>query len=221
MKSLHQSTPLSWQRLALFALWVMLAIVLCSAIVYGALFFIPRRVQSHPVQQLRQKEEFPAIDTKKLSPVRAKIITTAHQQFDTPQPGTFYSQGERQDWCANFVSWVHQQAGVPFINPHNGGWRIPGVRSLETYYRTTGRWHSADIAIHPSQAMPSSTTQQARVVSTSIFSCATKMASSPPLVATKATQSTLAQSSEQPLAKFVALVRQSRIHIFSALFSGQ
>ena len=149
MKSLRQSTPLSWQRLALFALWVILAIALCSAIVYGALFFIPRRVQPHPVRQLRQKEEFPTIDTKKLSPVRAKIITTAHQQFDTPQPGTFYSQGERQDWCANFVSWVYQQAGVPFINPHNGGWRIPGVRSLETYYRTTGRWHSADSSYTP------------------------------------------------------------------------
>jgi hypothetical protein len=127
----------------------MLAIVLCSAIAYGALLLIPRRVQPHPLQQLRQKEEFPVIDTKKLSPVRAKIITTAHQQFDTPQPGTFYSQGERQDWCANFVSWVYQQAGVPFINPHNGGWRIPGVRSLETYYRTTGRWHSADSSYTP------------------------------------------------------------------------
>lgn len=149
MKSLRQSTPLSWQRLTLFALWVVLAIALCSAIVYGALFFIPRRVQPHPLQQLRQKEEFPAIDMKKLSPVRAKIIATAHQQFDTPQPGTFYSQGERQDWCANFVSWVHQQAGVPFVNPHNGGWRIPGVRSLETYYRTTGRWHSADSGYVP------------------------------------------------------------------------
>lgn len=162
MKSLHQPTPLSWQRLALFALWVILAIALCSAIVYGALLLVQRRVQPHPLQQLRQKEEFPAIDTKKLSPVRAKIITTAHQQFDTPQPGTFYSQGERQDWCANFVSWVHQQAGVPFVNPHNGGWRIPGVRSLEAYYRAAGRWHSADsgYAPQPGDAILYDTTSQ-------------------------------------------------------------
>ena len=149
MKSLRQFTPLSWQRLALFALWVVLAVALCSAIAYGALLLVQRRVQSHPVQQLRQKEEFPVVDANKLSSIRAKIITTAHQQFDTPQPGTFYSQGERQDWCANFVSWVHQQAGVPFINPHNGGWRIPGVRSLETYYRVAGRWHSADSGYTP------------------------------------------------------------------------
>ena len=105
---------------------------------YGALLLVQRRVQPHPLQQLRQKEEFPVIDTNKLSPIRAKIITIAHQQFDAPQPGVFYSQGERQDWCANFVSWVHQQAGVPFVNPHNGGWRIPGVRSLETYSADSG-----------------------------------------------------------------------------------
>ena len=220
MKSLRQFTPLSWQRLALFALWVVLAVALCSAIAYGALLLVQRRVQSHPVQQLRQKEEFPAIDTKKLSPVRAKIITIAHQQFDAPQPGVFYSQGERQDWCANFVSWVHQQAGAPFVNPHNGGWRIPGVRSLEAYYRATGRWHQPTAATHPSQAMPSSTTQPVDVVSTLTSFCATKMANSPPLVATKATQSTSVQSIERPLAKFVALVRRSRIRIFSALFNG-
>ena len=58
MKSLHQPTPLSWQRLALFALWVILAIALCGAIVYGALLLVQRRVQPHPLQQLRQKEEF-------------------------------------------------------------------------------------------------------------------------------------------------------------------
>ena len=97
MKSLHQPTSLSWQRLALFALWVVLAVALCSAIAYGALLLAQRRVQPHPLQQLRQKEEFPAIDTNKLSPIRAKIITIAHQQFDAPQPGVFYSQGERQD----------------------------------------------------------------------------------------------------------------------------
>ena len=208
MKSLHQSqsTPLSWQRLALFALWVILAIVLCSAIVYGALFFIPRRVQPHPVQQLRQKEEFPAIDMKKLSPIRAKIITTAHQQFDTPQPGV-------QTSLAGCTS-----RRVCHLSTHTMvvGASLVCVASKRTIARLVAGTQPI-VAIHPSQAMPSSTTQPVSVVNTLIFSCATKMANSPPLVATKATQSTLAQSSEQPLAKFVALVRQSRIRIFSTL----
>ena len=54
---------------------------------------------------------FPDLPTKELSPLRAKVVGILRQQFAKPQPGTYYSQGEKQSWCVNFVSWVaHQPA---------------------------------------------------------------------------------------------------------------
>lgn len=92
---------------------------------------------------------FPAVATEGLSPLRRRIIDLARQEHANPRPGVFYSQGEQQDWCANFVSWTMHQAGAPMTNPHTGAWRIPGVRSLQTAYQQAGRWHPAGSGYHP------------------------------------------------------------------------
>lgn len=63
--------------------------------------------------------------------VRDRILEIAHNEFNKQNPGTFYSEGVRQAWCANFVSWVMRQAGDPLRNAANGSWRVPGVYALK------------------------------------------------------------------------------------------
>ena len=54
-----------------------------------------------------------------------------------------YTEGFREEWCADFVSYVYRQAGQPLSNPHNGSWRIPAVWTLRQYFESQGRFRSA------------------------------------------------------------------------------
>ena len=92
---------------------------------------------------------FPDIDTANLSPTRQKIISLAKTEFEAQSAGTKFSQGAEEAWCANFVSWVMHQAGVPLKNPHTGGWRIPGTFTLREYYEANGRFKSANSGYQP------------------------------------------------------------------------
>ena len=92
---------------------------------------------------------FPDIDTANLSPTRQKIISLAKTEFKAQSAGTKFSQGAEEAWCANFVSWIMHQAGVPLKNQHTGGWRIPGTFTLREYYETTGRFKSANSGYQP------------------------------------------------------------------------
>lgn len=126
----------------------MIIIAIICVVAYVALSKFGGR-RSDTSYQTMPREQFPDIQTDKLSPLRARVVKILRQQFDNPQPGTFYSQGEQQDWCANFVSWVDRQAGAPLVNPHSGGWRIPGVRSLGAYYRNAGKFRANDSGYQP------------------------------------------------------------------------
>ena len=92
---------------------------------------------------------FPDIDTANLSPTRQKIISLAKTEFKAQPAGTKFSQGAEEAWCANFVSWIMNQAGAPLKNPHTGGWRIPGTFTLREYYEATGRFKSANSGYQP------------------------------------------------------------------------
>lgn len=92
----------------------------------------------------KQKVAFPAVDTQDLSPTQQKIIEIVKKEYADQPDGTKYSQGEKQAWCANFVSWVYNEAGVPMKNPNTGAWRIPGTKTLQDYLRSTGKFHSVD-----------------------------------------------------------------------------
>ena len=152
MKSLHQhrTRPVRVWHLVIFAICLVGVILVIFTSIWIIWLSEKQSGQSTIVgQSTSKKEVFPAIEADKLSPLRAKTISVLHQQFDNPQPGEFYSQGEKQDWCANFVSWVSRQAGAPLVNPHSGGWRIPGVRSLETAYRNSGKFRAANSGYQP------------------------------------------------------------------------
>jgi len=91
---------------------------------------------------------FPDIDEKILSPEQIKILEIAHQEYEK-HPANYdanvlkYTQGQKQAWCANFISWVMKRAGRKYTNPNSGSWRIPGVLTLREYYEAEGRYEDA------------------------------------------------------------------------------
>jgi N-acetylmuramoyl-L-alanine amidase len=62
-----------------------------------------------------------------------------------------------EEWCADFVSWIYNQAGDPFTGGESGGWRLPAVSSIHDQGLKNDKfhWHQGgyvpkpgDIAIH-------------------------------------------------------------------------
>lgn len=101
------------------------------------------------VDPSRGEATFPQIDTTTLHPTRQKIISLTKTEFEAQSAGTKFSQGAREAWCADFVSWIMQQANAPLKNPHTGGWRIPGTFTLREYYEAAGRFKPIDSGYQP------------------------------------------------------------------------
>jgi hypothetical protein len=51
-----------------------------------------------------------------------------------------YTDGNAYAWCASFVSWVLREAGKPFTGGDAGGWLLPGVDGLETWFRANNKF---------------------------------------------------------------------------------
>ncbi|MDJ0392317.1 CHAP domain-containing protein [Rhodococcus sp. G-MC3] len=83
---------------------------------------------------------FPEVDTASLTPSQAQVVDLLRAEHEKQRPGTFYSEGVDEAWCANFVSWIMREAGQPLSNPNSGSWRIPGVYTLTEYYQQQGRF---------------------------------------------------------------------------------
>lgn len=86
--------------------------------------------------------EFPDIDTAGFSDQQNALLALLSKQYDNPQPGTFYSEGVTESWCADFVTWNLNQIGMPLKNPNSGSWRIPGTFTLAEYYQSVNNLHS-------------------------------------------------------------------------------
>ena len=92
----------------------------------------------HPTDQ-----PFPSISTAGLGDDQLALLQVLQQAYaDQPAPTTF-SQGVDEPWCADFVSWAYNQIGLPFNNPNSGGWRIPGVYTLQDYFQSNGIFHTS------------------------------------------------------------------------------
>ncbi|MET9328185.1 CHAP domain-containing protein [Tsukamurella sp. NPDC003166] len=86
---------------------------------------------------------FPAVSTTGLDPSRVRIIENLRREFDANRPGTYYSEGVEEPWCADFVSTVLRDSGLPLRNPNSGTWRIPGVYTLTEYFQKAGKLEPA------------------------------------------------------------------------------
>jgi len=107
--------------------------------------------------------DLPAVDTTTLTTAQRSLWSTLDQAYADQQPGTVYSQGKSEAWCADFVSWVYNEAGYPFSNPNSGSWRIPGTFTLAEYFQTQHVFHSpgetgftprlGDVAIYTNESL--------------------------------------------------------------------
>lgn len=105
-------------------------------------------------QQSRSERAFATIDASTLSPARQRVFNIIKQEYDK-DPKYFdatvmkYTEDIRESWCADFISWTYLQADTQLINPHSGYWRIPGVLTLQTYFRDNGAYTSVDSGYIP------------------------------------------------------------------------
>lgn len=93
--------------------------------------------------------DFPDLDTTALSPTQKRIVDVTRAEFDAQPDGTKFAEGVEESWCADFVSWVMRESGVPLTNPNSGSWRIPGVYTLTEYYQQKGAFRAADSGYIP------------------------------------------------------------------------
>jgi hypothetical protein len=130
------------KRLPLFILLGSLAITIVTL---GLLFLLRSRFNALPQLIASQtastkKVAFPEVDTASLSSTQQKVIAILKQEYAQQPAGTKYSEGVEEPWCADFVSWVFKQAGVPLTNPNTGYWHIPGTYTLREYYESHNRF---------------------------------------------------------------------------------
>ena len=120
----------------------------------ATIFFINSRVNIFPQLiashvSLNEKVNFPDIDKSGLSNEQLKLIEILKTEYALNPSGTTYSDGVEEAWCADFVSWVFNEAGVPLVNPNSGSWRIPGTYTLREYYESIGELRLADSGYSP------------------------------------------------------------------------
>jgi len=89
-----------------------------------------------------QQTPFPTLNTSSFTPAQQQMLLTMKAEY-AKQPKSYddtvltYTEGFKESWCADFVSWVRFEANKPFINPETGYWRIPGAQSLRDYYASS------------------------------------------------------------------------------------
>lgn len=96
-----------------------------------------------------QSQVFPEIDETQLSADQKKFLAIVRAEFAAQPPGTKYSQGIEEPWCADFVSWVRREMGYPMQNPHGSSWRIPGVYTLQEYLQANTTVHQPGSGYQP------------------------------------------------------------------------
>nr|WP_314141380.1 CHAP domain-containing protein [uncultured Rhodococcus sp.] len=117
-------------------LWVAACTAVVVVAVVGVLWLAPSRYLPWDT------EAFPAVNAGELTTDQARVVELLRTEHELQRPGTFYAEGIDEAWCADFVSWIMKEAGLPLSNPHSGSWRIPGVYTLQEYYQAQGRFEA-------------------------------------------------------------------------------
>jgi hypothetical protein len=93
--------------------------------------------------------ELPVADLSALTTDQVRVLELLRAEHEQGRPGTFYSDGIDEEWCADFVSWIMREAGRPLSNPNSGSWRIPGVYTLQEYYQGIDAYSENDGSYTP------------------------------------------------------------------------
>ncbi|MFI8565026.1 CHAP domain-containing protein [Rhodococcus sp. NPDC078407] len=113
-------------------LWLAAVTAVVVVVAIGVLWLAPSRYFPWDT------ESFPEVNNGELTTDQARVFELLRTEHELQRPGTFYAEGVEEAWCADFVSWIMKEAGLPLSNPHSGSWRIPGVYTLQEYYQQQG-----------------------------------------------------------------------------------
>lgn len=132
----------------------MLSIALGVILVVGGVFFIQSRFNVipsivHSSSLPATTVPFPDVLSTDMNDTQKEILTILRDEYQAQPSGTKYAEGIEEPWCADFVSWVMKEAGIPLENPHSGSWRIPGTYTLREYYEKHDRFQSASSTYEP------------------------------------------------------------------------
>ncbi len=133
---------MGWRRAGLAATAVIAALVMLAGGVVWLSSVYRTPLSRHLPAELRPRV-YPAVDMTGLAPARVRILENVRREFDANRPGTYFSEGVEEPWCADFVSTVLRDSGLPLHNPNSGTWRIPGVYTLTEYFQRAGKLEPA------------------------------------------------------------------------------
>ncbi|HEY0965059.1 MAG TPA: endonuclease/exonuclease/phosphatase family protein [Candidatus Saccharimonadales bacterium] len=95
--------------------------------------------------------------TSSSAPVASQVVALAEQELKLWESGQLkpgsgyhkYSQGRDENWCADFVSWLYNQAGYPLRDGNEGN--VAAVDDVRKIGEAGGKfeWHSADSGYVP------------------------------------------------------------------------
>jgi len=93
-----------------------------------------------------------------VSGTRAKIVEIAQQEFNAGASEangqyTKYTMGRQEAWCADFVSWVMKEAGLPFKDGVDG-WNIASAAGIQNHFEKEvdgSKWHPIGEGYRPRQ----------------------------------------------------------------------
>lgn len=100
-------------------------------------------------QDQRTQRDFASVPTSSLDATQRRILKILKQEY-TKAPVSYddtvlkYTEGFEESWCADFITWVLTKADSTIINPDTGYWRIPGVLTLQQYYKDNDAYVLAD-----------------------------------------------------------------------------
>ncbi|AMY55296.1 CHAP domain-containing protein [Rhodococcus fascians] len=117
-------------------LWTAAVTAVVVVVAVGVLWLAPSRYLPWDT------ESFPEVNSAELTVDQARVVDLLRVEHEKQRPGTFYAEGVDEAWCADFVSWIMKEAGMPLSNPNSGSWRIPGVYTLQEYYQQQGRFET-------------------------------------------------------------------------------
>lgn len=105
-------------------------------------------------QDQRTQNAFANVQTASLDTTQRRILKILKQEY-TKAPVSYddtvmkYTEGFEESWCADFITWVLTKADSTIINPDTGYWRIPGVLTLQQYYKDNDAYMLADSNYKP------------------------------------------------------------------------
>lgn len=140
---------MSIKRVAAIFFVIILGIVLLQFVFKGS-------SNSHTEEPLvtHRTPLFPNIPTNDLGTPQQKLLQILQTEYDKDphsydQTVLTYTEGNEESWCADFISWAFLKAGEPLSNPNNDYWRIPGVLTLQQYFKDNDQYATIDSGYTP------------------------------------------------------------------------